>query len=376
MQCYKSKEYIQTQRVALDHSRSVIAALQKSILLQRFSFMPIFHRRRWRVVAVAAIVILVSALLMLIRRDSGLGALVVQGVLLRQDKDVRRQQPIAQAQVSLQSGRTSVTVETDSQGYFRIPLRKVVLPGAKLNFQFSHDHYQSFTEQLSVGLRSARNPLYVFHLRELPTPPTDGNPGTHITRITNIRIRYVENATSESNIGSITQIFEAHNAGNLPCNSLEPCSPDGHWKAALGQASLDAGVGNTFRQVRVSCIAGPCPFTRIDDSGYKDGGQKISVSALDWSDTATFLIEAEVYRTSLNSSVHHLFPVFFGRTLNFTLPANEEGVSIEAELDGTLMVFPLGPDIETSWTRCTLRQSQMADHTRVYHCELKSGFAF
>ncbi len=338
--------------------------------------MAIIHRRRWRVVVIAGIVVLVSALLMLIRRDSGLGALIVQGVLLRQDEDVRRQQPVAQAQVTLQSGRTSVTAETDSQGYFHIPLRKVILPGAKLYFHFSHDHYQSFTEQVSVGLRSARNPLYVFHMRELPTQPSDGNPGTHITKITNIRIRYVENATSESNIGSITQIFEARNAGSLPCNGHEPCSPDGRWKTAVGQASLDAGVGNTFRQVRVSCIAGPCPFTRIDDSGYKNGGQKISVSALDWSETATFLIEAEVYRTSLNSSVHHLFPVFFGQTLNFTLPANEEGVSIEAELDGTLMVFPLGPDINTSWTSCTLRQSQTTDRTRVYHCELKSGFAF
>lgn len=338
--------------------------------------MAIIPRRRWRIVAITGIVVLVSVLLMFIQRDSSLGTLVVQGVLLRQDKDVHRQQPVGQAQLTLQSGRTTVTVQTDSQGYFRIPLHKVVLPGAKLNFHFSHDNYDTLTRQVSVGLRSARNPLYVFYMRELPTPADNGSPGAHITKITNIRIRYVENATSESNIGSVVRIFETVNQGNLRCNGHEPCSPDGRWKAAVGKASLDAGVGNTFRHVRVSCIAGPCPFTRIDDSGYKSGGQLISASALDWSDTATFLIEAEVYHTSLNSSVHHLFPVFFGRTLNFTLPANEEGVSLEAELDGTMMVFPLGPDTDTSWTSCTVRQSKAADRTRVYHCELKSGFEF
>ena len=39
------------------------------------------------------------------------------------------------------------------------------------------------------------------------------------------------------------------------------------------------------------------------------------------------------------------YPVIFGQTLNFTLPPTEEGVSILAELDGTPMVFPLGPDL-------------------------------
>jgi hypothetical protein len=348
----------------------------KSILLQRISFMAIIQRRRWRVVAITGIVVLASVLLMFIQRDSGLGPWIVQGVLLRQDNDVRRQQPVSHAQLTLQSGRTTVTVETDSQGYFRIPLHKVILPGAKLNFHFSHADYETLTEQVSVGFRGVRNPLYVFHMRELTTPPSNGNPAEHIIKITNIRIRYVENATSESNIGSVARIFEAINQRNLRCNGQQPCSPDGQWKASVGKATLDAGVGNTFRHVRVSCIAGPCPFTRIDDSGYKNGGRIISASALDWSDTATFLVEAEVYHTSLNSSVHHLFPVFFGRTLNFTLPANEEGVSIEAELDGTMMVFPLGPDTDTSWTSCTVRQSKTADRTRVYHCELKSGFEF
>ena len=100
-----------------------------------------------------------------------------------------------------------------------------------------------------------------------------------------------------------------------------------------------------FRNMRASCIAGPCPFTRIDSSGFVHGGRNITVSATNWSDTATFLFEAEVFRTTISSSVRHSYPVIFGRTLNFTLPPTQEGVSIEADLNGAPMVFPLGPDL-------------------------------
>ena len=59
------------------------------------------------------------------------------------------------------------------------------------------------------------------------------------------------------------------------------------WKAATGSAAIDAGAGNEFHNARASCIAGPCPFTRIDDSLSNDS-QTFRVTALDWSDTATF----------------------------------------------------------------------------------------
>jgi len=85
-------------------------------------------------------------------------------------------------------------------------------------------------------------------------------------------------------------------------------------------ASLDAGADNVFDNIRSSCIAGPCPFARIDSSGFAHGGRNIRVSALNWSDAATFLVEAEVFHTAISSNVRKLYPVIFGRTLNFTLP--------------------------------------------------------
>jgi hypothetical protein len=189
-------------------------------------------------------------------------------------------------------------------------------------------------------------------------------------------VRYTLNSRTETNVGSAVKTFQVMNTGNVPCNHQAPCSPDGKWKAASASESLDAGADNTFSNVRASCIAGPCPYTRIDSSGFIHGGRNISVSALDWSDTTTFLMEAEVYHTAINSNVRQLYPVIFGRTLNFTLPPTQEGVSLGAEIDGSPMVFPLGPALNLSWATCTVRTDAEKEKTTVYGCELKPGYRF
>jgi hypothetical protein len=95
---------------------------------------------------------------------------------------------------------------------------------------------------------------------------------------------------------------------------------------------------------------------------------------LDWSDTATFLLEAEVYRPVKTDVIRESYPVIFGQVLTFTLPAAAEGVSIQAELDKMMIVFPLGPSLFLSWADCQLQVNK--DQTRVYRCELKPGYRF
>jgi hypothetical protein len=193
--------------------------------------------------------------------------------------------------------------------------------------------------------------------------------------VSNIRIRYTVNSTVEANVGSAVRTFQVINQGNVPCRRQGPCSPDGVWKAATASVTMDAGQGNEFRNVRASCIAGPCPFTRIDTRGFEHGGRTITASASNWSDTATFLLEAEVFHSAIASSVRESYPVIFDRTLSFTLPGSEEGVSFEAEINGTPMVFPLAPDIYLRWASCTFRNTP-AKESDVYQCELKPGYRF
>jgi hypothetical protein len=98
------------------------------------------------------------------------------------------------------------------------------------------------------------------------------------------------------------------------------------------------------------------------------------VSALDWSDTATFLVEAEVTRTQIDDVVRYSIPVVFGTGMNFALPGAAEGPSVEADMNGTDIIFPLGPNLYLSWAVCTLKTD--ASGSKLYRCELKPGFAF
>ena len=155
----------------------------------------------------------------------------------------------------------------------------------------------------------------------------------------------------------------------------KPCSPDGKWKATVGSLSLDAGDQHQqFRNVRVSCIAGPCPFTAIESDRFSRGGHSITVSVRNWSDPVTYLLEAEVVHTMESEMIRYTYPVIFGRSMNFTLPAIASGPSIEADLDGSQIVFPLGPELRLSWALCRFESG--SEGNKQYRCELKPGYHF
>jgi hypothetical protein len=230
---------------------------------------------------------------------------------------------------------------------------------------------------LKMQFRSMMRRLYIAAME--PEPAADEEtPASAKTAqvVSNLRVRYTENFQTDEDVGSAVRTFQVANRSNIPCRHQAPCSPDGSWKASRGSINLDAGIGNEFRNVRVSCIAGPCPFTRIDSRSFQQPGRNLEISALDWSDTATFLLEAEVIHTTIASSVRHAYPVIFDRTLNFTVPPTQEGVSLEGEINGAPMVFPLGPDLYLSWATCAARTSNDTDKSTAYRCELKPGYRF
>jgi hypothetical protein len=299
--------------------------------------------------------------------------IAIQGAVVRLDSDSWKELPIAGAQVTASDGSSQITSYSDASGYFRLLLNAGVWPKRTVALRFQDSGYQPHQLVLQLGLRSASRKLLVVELKPIPQSPPPG-PSHPATVVNNIRIRYTLNVESDTNVGSAVRTFQVVNQGDVPCDHQSPCSPHGEWKAAMNSVTVDAGPGNVFRNARTSCIAGPCPFTRINSSGFVNGGRVITASALDWSDTATFLLEAEVFRDTIDSSVRESYPVVFGRTLTFTLPPTQEGVSIEAELNGTPMVFPLGPDLYLSWATCTARSN--ADKSTVYQCELKPGYNF
>jgi hypothetical protein len=336
---------------------------------------------RWRWIAVSAIIgsialITVTVLVVRARRWNST-LMTLQGAVIRHDNDTQKEVPISDALITATRGSTTITTRSDALGYFKIKFPEVIWPGQTVNLTFRREDYQPLDISLHIQFRSMMRRLYIAAMDPVPSEPrTNAQTGKPTTAVSNIRVRYTENFQTDEDVGSAVRTFQVVNHGNTPCRRQAPCSPDGSWKANKASVTLDAGAGNQFRNVRASCIAGPCPFTRIDSSGFQEPGRTIEVTALDWSDTATFLLEAEVVRTTIASNVRHSYPVIFDRSLNFTVPPTQEGVSIEAEVNGTPMVFPMGPDLYLSWATCTATTSTDSEKSKAYRCELKSGYRF
>ncbi len=291
----------------------------------------------------------------------------LKGAVIRRDADPNKEQPIADAQIIGSGGVATGTTQSDAAGYFSVTLRPGVKPGEPITLSFAHSGYRPLI------LRDVRpGGLIVapmLPLSRTPHPPPVPTRGV----IANVAVRYSQKTTSALNVGSAVRTFKVVNTGNVPCHGHQPCSPDGEWKAAIGSLSVDAGEGNQFRNPRVSCIAGPCPFTRTVANDFSEEGRLVKVTVLNWSDTATFLFEAEVYHPMVSETIRDSYPVVFGQALNFTLPPDAEGPSIEAEVNGSAIVFPLGPSLCLSWATCNVRVEKDAE---IYRCELNPGYRF
>jgi hypothetical protein len=330
----------------------------------------------WAMIAVAAALII--ALLLRshwLRSISVHRSITIEGAVIQRDADTDKELPIEGVAITATDGEKSATTQSEASGYFKLVLQKGVLSGKPVTVSFRHASYEPLDLNVQTGRLETQSELYVAAMVPIPAKIAAG-PRRPDKVVSNIRVRYTTNSRTETNVGSAVKTFQVVNKGNVPCDHQSPCSPDGKWKASSESASLDAGADNTFENVRASCIAGPCPFTRIDSSGFIHGGRNIRVSALNWSDTATFVMEAEVYHAAISSNVRELYPVIFGRALNFTLPPTQEGVSLEAEIDGSPMVFPLGPDLNLSWAICNVRTGSDKEKTTVYRCELKPDYRF
>jgi len=289
--------------------------------------------------------------------------LTIRGAVVTSAPDPTKELPIADVDVTVVGPQVSA-VRSDTSGFFNIVMRRPLPLSQSITLQFRHPDY------LPLDLHNVDgDKLYIAHLT--PRAHAAADQGSEAA-IAHVVAKYFISATTKVNVGSAVKTLQVANTGNLRCGH-GPCSPDGQWKAARGTAAIEAGAGNEFHNARASCIAGPCPFTRIEASLSSDS-QTFRVTALDWSDTATFLLEAEVFKQIVSDVLLQSYPVIFDRALTFTLPGAAAGVSIQAELNGTIIVFPLGPSLSLSWANCQVVVNK--DQTKVYRCELKSGYRF
>lgn len=290
------------------------------------------------------------------------------GAVLEASSDPTRRTPVADVEVMAATETASAVTKSEVSGLFRLTLSQAITPGQTVTLTVKHPGYEPFQTTQSL-----RDQLYIVRLRPMHYARTLAAVAAE-TVVGDLRVRYSVKEAVTMNVGSFARTFQIPAAGRIPCAGSAPCSPDGKWKAVVGVATYDAGEGNEFRAVRISCIAGPCPFTAISPGSAPNTGQKMKVSALNWSDVTTFLVEAEVMRSQINDAIRYSIPVVFGDTMDFTLPGTAEGPSIEADFNNEDIVFPLGPKLYLSWANCTLKTDP--DGAKLYRCELKPGFRF
>lgn len=292
-------------------------------------------------------------------------ALTLTGAVTVQSADFRKELPIANVDISVADGLAVAPARSNLSGFFALHLLKHVRHGAQIKLSFRHPGYEPLDLQEVVA-----DKLYIVHMEPIPPKPR-AESGKPLVKIANIVVRYSFKTLRSVDIGGAVRTFEVINTANVPCDKAPVCSPDGKWKASLGTFELSAGPDNEFHNARLSCIAGPCPFTKVVSENLSKPGATLTAKVLNWGDTTTFLVEAEVNHFLVAQTEHQSYPAIFGRSLDFTLPVDAEGLTLEADMAGQNIIFPLGPDLLLSWATCS---NEIQEQTKLYRCEAKPGF--
>ena len=290
----------------------------------------------------------------------------IRGAIVEQSTDPAKQLPISDVEVTADNNLAVSGTSSDNSGFFSIALRPDITPGTPILLKFRNADFKPLDLQVT-----ASDAIYVAQMAPVRQEAPSRGPEVSVTGVS---VRYSVQTATAVNVGSAVKTFEIVNKGNVACEGKPPCSPGMQWKAAIGSATLDAGEGKEFRNARLSCIAGPCPFTTIESDNFSKGGRTITASIRNWSDTTTFLLQADVFRRQVADVIRQSYPVIINQAMNFTLPPLAEGPSIEAKIDGSAIVFPLGPTPTFSWANCSVRTTQ--DQARLFWCELKPGYRF
>jgi hypothetical protein len=292
--------------------------------------------------------------------------------VIKDEVDPTQRTPLQGVTIEAITGTKILRTKSEPSGFFSLTLNPGPTKGEPVVLKFDEADYRP----LEISTTTPGDQLYVARMeplqageRETPVKP---QPPGKIVDIRSLRVRYLSKEESTFGVGSLAKQFLAYNTGNVPCRGQQPCSPDGRWKATRTSLALDAEAGNEFRRVRLLCVSGPCAFTKVESGDFPHPSRKITVSVLDWSDTTDFLVEADVVRTMVTDAVQQAYPFIVGETMSFALPPGSEGPSVEADVDGQLIVFPLGPDIILPWATCSREGGPEGE--QIYRCQIKSGY--
>ena len=194
----------------------------------------------------------------------------VEGAVMKDDIDPEKRYPLNGVQVidSDTPGLALGPVTTQEDGSFKLKLRPDARSGQSIDLQFTAAGYQKKTANAAVGV----DVNYTFYLwPSLPTVSLSSNQRRSVTAtVVRVADTFAENQS---------KTFQIPNYGSVRCNGGGPCSPDGKWKASVVTSTLDAGLGNKFISCKVVCVAGPCPWTKVNSHQWREIALSVQLSS-------------------------------------------------------------------------------------------------
>ena len=170
----------------------------------------------------AAVLVIAIALILIIRKRLQKSGAVIQGAVLMQDADPRRQLPIPGVDVTAEVGDLTVQNKSDASGLFRLTVPRALWRTESADLRFRHPSYQPvyITQPLT-------DQIYVIRMVAVAAKAVPQSSAPQAT-IKDVRVRYATTATTPINVGSIAKTFAqavdwACSASSSSASASRPC---------------------------------------------------------------------------------------------------------------------------------------------------------
>ena len=170
--------------------------------------------------------------------------------------------------------------------------------------------------------------------------------------------------------------FQIQIMGNIPCNG-STLFPGRQMEGGNQFRVPGCGRGKRFPKCQGFLYCGPLPFHAelIMTAFPREGATSRSPCAIGRIRPHS-CFRRRCSDPQISDLVRMTYPIILGTSLNFTLPPTAEGPSVEAELNGENIIFPLGPDPCFELGRLQCQRAKGNNGQKFYRCELNAGYQF
>src|SRR2546421_8440891 len=136
---------------------------------------------------------IVTASLILLAQWRAHRPVTLQGAVMVQDTDPRKELPITDVEVFAEDDLATGTGKSDATGLFRVTLLQGVRRGQPVTLHFRHPGYRPLDLKEFVG-----DKIYIVHM--VPIAISSPAPNQPRTKVANVRIRYSIKTMTDVNI--------------------------------------------------------------------------------------------------------------------------------------------------------------------------------